>query len=267
MLTTEIIARLVLKTSPNLAGEVWSSWAEEACALHGEDCEVAAMLRPLILHDVVDADDLEPLGATEHQLTLASVGSHDARESRQVARVVLRRHAQPGSVGGLSEEGLLASRSLAALRSFDDVRCGPSARTRRTAEAWMGSPITDLCFALPPDRAERVVGAHAPFSAWRSPHDAAVREYGHALADAHWGLSTVGRSVMVITHDGAPQALLAAVGASLPPWWRDDSLGFLEGVSVERDEDGVVVVERLGAPPIALLGRGVGVAQAGVEPD
>ena len=254
MLTTEIIARLMLKTSPNLAGEVWSSWAEEACALRGEDREVAAMLRPLILHDVVDADDLEPLGATEHQLTLASVGSDGLRENRQVARVVLRRHAQPGSLGGLSDDGLLAARSLAALRSFHEVRCGPSARTRRTAQAWTGSPTVDLCFALPPAHAERVVGAHAPFSAWRSPHNVAGREYGQALADALWGLSTVGRSVMIITHDGAPQALLAAVGISVSPWWREDSLGYLEGVSLERDGGGVVVVERLGAPPIRLLG-------------
>ena len=57
-----------------------------------------------------------------------------------------------------------------------------------------------------------------------------------------------------VTHDGAPQALLAAVGASLTPSWREDSLGYLEGVSVESDGSGVVAIERLGAPPIGLLG-------------
>ena len=253
-MTTEIIARLVLKTAPNLASEVWSSWAAEACALRGEDCEVAAMLRPLILHGVVDESDLQPLGATEHQLTLASVGSDGVRENRQVARVVLRRHAQPSSIGGLSEDGLLAAQSLAALRTFDEVRCGPSARTKTTAQAWTDSPTVDLCFALPPGHAERVVGAHAAFSAWRSLHDVAVREYGQALADGLWDLSTVGHSVIIITHDGAPQALLAAVGASLTPSWREDSLGYLEGVSVESDGSGVVAIERLGAPPIGLLG-------------
>lgn len=254
MLTTELVARLVMSSAPDLAVEVWSSWAVEASALRGEDHEVAAMVRPLLSHGLIDSEELETLGATDQQLALATEAG-GVTDDRQVARVVLRRHAQPGSVGGLSEDGFLAAQRLAALRAFDEVRCGPSARTSRTAQAWAAAPTLDVRWALPPNEAERAVGVHASFGAWKSSLDDVARGYGQTLADVVREMSTAGRTVLIITHDGVPQALLAALGASFTPSWRERALGYLEGVSIECDEDGdVPVVERLGAPPIGLLG-------------
>ena len=131
MLTSEIVARLVLRLSPQLSPAAWAGWATAAQGVHGEDHEVAGMLRPLLAGGVVTAGELGALGATNLQLKIASE-EPDATSPRSGVCIVMRRHAQPGSVGGLSEEGASAAGHVAAATPFEEVRCSPSARTCAT---------------------------------------------------------------------------------------------------------------------------------------
>lgn len=252
MLTSEIVARLVLQLSPQLAPAAWAGWATAAQGVHGEDHEVAGMLRPLLMHAGVTAGELGALGATDLQLKIASE-EPDATPPWGEMCIVMRRHAQPGSVGGLSEEGASAAGHVATATPFEEVRCSPSARTLRTAQAWTSTPTIDDAFGLPPSRAEGAVGAHASFTAWRMSLDGPAAVYGVEVGRALQQLSSTRRTTLVVTHDGVPQAVLAGLGVALPAETRHDPLGHLEGIALTFEADRVTSVRRLGAPPVGLL--------------
>ena len=253
VLTNEIAARLAHRVAPDLTGEVWAAWEREASRLRGEDHELAAMLSQLLEARRISGRELADLDATEHQLALAADYTLDEFTTRLSACVVLRRHAEPGSIEGISEEGLLAATSLAGGGTFDSVRCGPSARTSRTARAWASAPTTDVRLGLPPQSAEHAVGVHASFSAWRNSVDDQANSYCKAMATAVRELSWPRSRVLVITHDGVPQATIAGLSIAPTQPWRDHPLGYLEGIVVRFDAESGTGVCRLGAPPITLI--------------
>ncbi len=253
VLTNEIAARLAHRVAPDLTGEVWVAWEREAIRLRGEDHELAAMLSQLLQSRRISEPELADLGATEHQIALAAHYTLDKLTTQLSACVVLRRHAEPGSIESISQEGLLAATSLASGGTFDNVRCGPSARTSRTARAWASAPTTDVRFALPPQFAEHAVGVHASFSAWRNSIDDQTNSYCKAMATAVQGLSWHRSRVLVITHDGVPQATIAGLSIAPTQPWRDQSLSHLEGIVVRFDAESGTRVCRVRAPPITLL--------------
>jgi len=253
MLNAEIIGRLVTQIAPGLSLAAWGAWATASSSFRGEDCELAAMLRVLIEANAIATSDLIDLGATQRQIAMATADvALVLNNSALGSRVVLRRHAEPGANDGLCEEGVQAAESVAQLSSFDHVHCGPSARTLRTARAWADNPDTDLRFAVPPQDVESVVGAHTSFGAWQSSYDDKVVAYCHSTADVIRGLFNKDRSTLLITHDGVPQAVVAGLKPAAADF-RDDSLGYLEGIVIDSDPEREFTIRRLGAPPTSLF--------------
>ena len=250
MLNAEITGRLVTQIAPELATLVWGAWANASSSFRGEDYELAAMFGALVEANAIASSDLIDLGATEYQMSLAmgdpALGKVDS------AIVVCRRHAEPGMDEGLSEQGVQAAERLSQLASFDNVRCGPSARTSRTARAWSAGAETDLQLALPPQDVESVVGAHASFDAWQSSQDDRVVAYCRNTVDVIRGLLNKECSTLLITHDGVAQAAVAGLKSETATF-RSDPLGYLEGIVIDVDPKGEYTTRRLGAPPMSLF--------------
>lgn len=245
MLSSALVGRAVRLVAPECCARAWAAWCEASRATAGERREVGAILWSLDDPARV-ADVLEALGIDQADEVLAELVEPAAEPEGPV--VVIRRHAEPGP-SGLSSSGRLAAGLLASISPCPRVLCGPSLRTIATARAFTPAPEVVTTWGVPPSHIEALVGAHAPVTKWQSATGSAVGRYAAALAAA-----LPQEQTLVISHDGVVQAAVCGLGVS-EQLTRQDSFGHLEGVALRWPVSGAAVAVRVGAPPLALLGR------------
>lgn len=235
--------RLVEQVYPTDQANAWARWAAAVRAAVGERLEVEAVLEGALDAGALSRDELVALGGPTFDVVEDRPEPDDNRPV-----LILRRHAEPGRSGAISERGNACCAELRSVGATTPSVSSPVARAVQTASALGAENVSrEPRLGLLPDDIERSVGSHRSFGAWLDAYNSDHNVRDLALRLAHWATDSLAAGgVVAITHDDVIQLVTVA---TTPASIRElgGPLGYLEGVAIRLSPQPVAV--RLGAPP------------------